>query len=418
MMPANHKGTECPSPESLEAYSRGDLSRAGQSIAEHVAGCNACQSEIARIAAETALKDPRTKQRPAAQSTEEGPLPLFKSQKTDPTALLEPSDVPFVVAGYDIRAYLGGGADGEVFAATEHATGKPVVLRMFVSSPGMNARSVERAIAESAVAAQQTDNRLLPIIHLAPANELVAMVLPFVDGPSLADIIKERRRILKANSYAALGAMGDEQYVSALLKVLRQLVQTLAALHSRDRRFPELRSSSVLVDAAGSAFLADRGLGALMAAGLCPARMTSRSANTWAARAGSTPAGRTPRPSFVSPASQSKSVSAPMEALIDNLHTLHATRPGFISPEEWRAERDVGAAADVFRLGVIMYQALTLHLPFGIAPLSNRTRAPMPPKHLQRLVPAPVDEIIMRCLATRKADRFRTAADIVLPDAG
>ena len=107
-----------------------------------------------------------------------------------------------------------------------------------------------------------------------------------------------------------------------------------------------------------------------------------------------------------------------MEALIDNLHTLHATRPGFISPEEWRAERDIGAPADVFRLGVIMYQALTLRLPFGIAPLSNRTRAPMPPKHLQRLVPAPVDEIIMRCLATRKADRFRTAADIVLPDAG
>src|SRR5262249_7014604 len=115
---------------------------------------------------------------------------------------------------------------------------------------------------------------------------------------------------------------------------------------------------------------------------------------------------------------QSKSVSAPMDALIENLHTLHATRPGFISPEEWRAERETGPVADVFRLGVIMYQALTLRLPFGIAPLSNRTRAPMPPRHLQRLVPPPVDEMIMRCLAIRKADRFRTAADIRFPATG
>jgi len=418
MMPANHKGTECPSSETLEAYSRGNPPRSGQPIADHIAHCPACQSRVARIAAETALKDPRTKQRAAAQSPDVEPVSLFKSQKIASTAILEPSDVPFAVAGYDIRAYLGGGADGEVFAAAEHATGKPVVLRMFASSPGTNARNIERVIAGSAAAAQQTHNRLLPILDLAPANELVATVLPFVDGPSLADIVKERRRILMADSYADSGAMAEEQYVSAILQVLRQTVETVAALHSSGERFPELRSSSVLVDAAGRAFLADRGLGALMAAGLCPARLASRPGSTWAAPAGGTPAAGTPRPAFMSIGSQSKSVSAPMDALIENLHTLHATRPGFISPEEWRAERDIGARADVFRLGVIMYQALTLRLPFGIAPLSNRTRAPMPPRHLQRLVPAPVSEMIMRCLAIRKAERFGTAAEIVFPDAG
>src|SRR5262249_1492919 len=159
----------------------------------------------------------------------------------------------------------------------------------------------------------------------------------------------------KADAYADLGPMADEQYVSAIVKVLGQMVETLAALHSCDQRFPELRSSSVLVDQAGRASLADRGLGALMAPALCPARITSRSAIPWAAPAGGTPAGGTPRPAFMSPSSQAKSVSAPMEAMIENLHTLHATRPGFISPEEWRAERAIGAAADVFRLGVIMY---------------------------------------------------------------
>ena len=298
IMPANHKG-ECPSPEILEAFAHGVLPSPGQSIGEHIEGCRACQSQIARIAAETALKDPNTKQRAAAQPTDEDPLPLFKTQKTD-TSLLEPSDVPFAVAGYDVRAHLGGGADGEVFTAAQHRTGKPVVLRMFVSSPGVNARSVERALADSAMAAQHTDNRVLPIIDLTPANELVAMVLPFVDGPSLADIIKERRRILKANSFADLGAMGEEPYVAAVLKVLRQMVETLAALHSSDRRFPELRSSSLLVNADGHAFLADRGLGGLMAAGLCPARFTSRPpSKTWAAPVGGTPIGGTPRPAAI-----------------------------------------------------------------------------------------------------------------------
>jgi serine/threonine protein kinase len=282
----------------------------------------------------------------------------------------------------------------------------------------MDVRGIQRVIAESATAAGRTANRIMPILDLVSANDLVALVLPFVDGPSLADIVKERRRTLKAESYADSGAISEEQYVSAILKVLRQTVQALATLHSSDQRFPELRSSSVLVDQSGSAWLADRGLGSLIAAGLCPARMTYRPGNTWAAPAGGTPAGGTPRPAFVSNGLQSRNASTPLDALVDNLHTLHATRPGFISPEEWRAERKIGAAADVFRLGVIMYQALTLRLPFGIAPLSNRTRAPMPPRHLQRLVPAPVDDIIMRCLAMRQSERFRTAADIVFPAAG
>src|SRR5262249_38868467 len=102
MMPANHKGTECPSLETLGAYSRGDLPRLDQSIADHIAGCGACQSQISRIAAETALKDPRTRQGSAAPSTDREPVTLFKSQKIAPTAILDPSDVPITVEGYEI----------------------------------------------------------------------------------------------------------------------------------------------------------------------------------------------------------------------------------------------------------------------------------------------------------------------------
>jgi hypothetical protein len=73
----------------------------------------------------------------------------------------------------------------------------------------------------------------------------------------------------------------------------------------------------------------------------------------------------------------------------------------YMAPEQRRGERELDGRADVFALGVILYEMLT-----GTLPLGRFT----PPSDLVRAVPAAFDEIVNRALATERKDRYASAA--------
>jgi tetratricopeptide (TPR) repeat protein/tRNA A-37 threonylcarbamoyl transferase component Bud32 len=89
--------------------------------------------------------------------------------------------------------------------------------------------------------------------------------------------------------------------------------------------------------------------------------------------------------------------------------------PGYMAPEQARGEGDrVGAAADVFGLGAILYEILTVHPPYRggtVAEVLARARdaGPPPPRQLQPAVPKPLDAVCRKALAARPADRYATA---------
>jgi serine/threonine-protein kinase len=91
--------------------------------------------------------------------------------------------------------------------------------------------------------------------------------------------------------------------------------------------------------------------------------------------------------------------------------------PEYISPEQCTGQ-DLDGRADVYSLGVVLYELLTGALPFeGDAarlfsahcrqtPIPPRTRAP------HRRIPAEMEEITMRALAKRPGDRWQTADEM------
>jgi len=90
--------------------------------------------------------------------------------------------------------------------------------------------------------------------------------------------------------------------------------------------------------------------------------------------------------------------------------------PAYMAPEQAAGSPFVGPAADVWALGVMLYEALTGRNPFKadsvpatLANVSNRT--PPNPRALVA-VPADLERIVLKCLEKEPADRYPTAREL------
>lgn len=92
----------------------------------------------------------------------------------------------------------------------------------------------------------------------------------------------------------------------------------------------------------------------------------------------------------------------------------------YMSPEQIEESRDLDHRTDVYSLGVVLYEVLTLKHMFDDATLdellekAKNERPELPSKRApERLVPAELEEICMRCVEKDPADRFQTAHELV-----
>ena len=91
--------------------------------------------------------------------------------------------------------------------------------------------------------------------------------------------------------------------------------------------------------------------------------------------------------------------------------------PAYVAPEQVGG-RQVGFAADIYALGVVMFEMLTGRLPFvGATPMATavlRLEEPAPPpRSFVATIPEPWERVILRCLEREPADRFATVEDVV-----
>jgi len=92
--------------------------------------------------------------------------------------------------------------------------------------------------------------------------------------------------------------------------------------------------------------------------------------------------------------------------------------PRYMAPEQWRGD-PVDGRADIFAVGIILYELLTGCPPFATKSLGElRERVlheePVLPSVVNPALPAAIDPVVRRAIAREPADRYPTAGELAL----
>jgi serine/threonine-protein kinase len=91
--------------------------------------------------------------------------------------------------------------------------------------------------------------------------------------------------------------------------------------------------------------------------------------------------------------------------------------PAYMSPEQLRSSKSVDVRADIWSVGVILYEVLTGKLPFhgdnvGAVFAAILENEPVPPRALRGALPQGLSDVVLRCLRRKPEERFQTVEEL------
>jgi serine/threonine protein kinase len=284
-----------------------------------------------------------------------------------PFADSQHDDSPQVLAvdGFEILEVLGRGGSGVVYKALQVKLNRMVALKVLAAGIHATPRARSRLRAESETIAGFNHPNVVTIHDFGEHQGVPYLCLELVEGGSLADWLTNRTEPVPAPESARI--------VAALARVVQE-AHNLAIVH-RDLKPGNVLLTGPLDDPpdTGRLKLTDFGLAKrLLGSG------TSSSSSSG----------------------------------------MVLGTPSYMAPEQaGTGNGDVGPAVDVYGLGAILYELLTLRAPFrGESPFETvfqvLSQPPQPPSALNPAVPLSLEAICLRCLEKNPARRFGSAAEL------
>jgi serine/threonine protein kinase len=91
--------------------------------------------------------------------------------------------------------------------------------------------------------------------------------------------------------------------------------------------------------------------------------------------------------------------------------------PFYMSPEQILGEKEIDHRADIYSLGVLLYQMACGRRPFEEKNIfgmmeKHRSEQPPPPSEFEPKVTPDLEKVIMRAIAKKKEDRYQSAAEM------
>ena len=257
---------------------------------------------------------------------------------------------------YSIEREVGAGGMATVYLAEDVRHHRKVALK--VLRPDLAATlGPERFLREIEIAAGLTHPHILPLHDSGEADGFLFYVLPYVEGESLRDrLVRE-----------------GELPVDEAVRILRDVVDALAHAHDHGVVHRDIKPDNVMLSGR-HALVTDFGV----------------------AKAVSEATGR----------HQLTTVGVALGT------------PAYMAPEQAEVSDHIDHRADIYAVGALAYELLAGAPPFaGKSPqmvlLAQVTQAPEPVTEHRSTVPAPLSQLVMRCLEKKPADRWQTAEEML-----
>ncbi len=262
-----------------------------------------------------------------------------------------------------LQQVIGQGGMGAVYLAQQSRPRRQVAVKVLLPltplPPNQLAAFLERFRRETDAAASLEHPNIIPVYEYGEYNGLAYLVMPYISGGTLRDVMERE------------GALPLSKAVS----YLEQLAGALDFAHERGVIHRDIKPANILLTPEGRVLLTDFGLVKISAEGQEVLRRLT-------------------------------GPGAPVGT------------PDYMSPEQVLGDQ-VDGRADLYSLGVILYQMVTGVTPFQAdTPMQIAAQhlqiPPNPPRILRPDLPIAAEQVMMRTLEKRPSDRFPKGQDLVV----
>lgn len=289
------------------------------------------------------------------------------------------AELPKEIGPYSIVQSLGRGGMGEVFLAKDPSCGRQVALKRIRPELRSNKTIQSRFLREARVASVLSHPSIVPILAIQTTPPDVYYTMPFVEGETLRQILRSAREEEKE------GAIPKS--IPALTRIFLQVCEAVAYTHSKGIIHRDLKPENIIVGKYGEVMILDWGIA-----------------------------------DFLDQLEKEKPTH--VKKLPGKETDL--TRPGKITGTlaYMAPERLTGGVSsvqtDIYALGVILYQILTLQLPFQRKTIAafrktvDREELIDPVEMAPyRDIPHQLSAVCHRCLAKSASDRYKSVEELI-----
>ncbi len=254
---------------------------------------------------------------------------------------------------YKVEHELGRGATAIVYLAHDLTQSRMVAIKMLRPELA-ESMSAKQFLAEIARVSRLEHPHIAPVIDSGEWERTLYCVLPYMDGGTLRDRIRDTKQMTMADALAITETLAD----------------ALDYVHATGLIHRDVKPENILF-ADGKACLSDFGI-----------------------------------------------ARAIVRATGDSVTTMGMLRgtPGYMSPEQASGERDLDARSDVYSLACVTYEMIAGIPPF-IGPTAqsiiaqHATHAPRPIQVYRPGVPGDIQRVLARAFDTTPADRYQSAGE-------
>ena len=263
---------------------------------------------------------------------------------------LEPGEL--IGDRYELGRQLGSGGMARVYLGHDRLLDRQVAIKVLAEPYASDPQFVERFRREASHAAGLNHPNIVAVYDRGEVDGSYFIVMEYLSGPDLKQVIRRRAPL------PPLEAIDDAQ----------QILAALGAAHRRDVIHRDVKPQNVLLAEDGHLKVTDFGI----------------------ARAGE-------------------------EADMTEAGSVIGTAQ-YLSPEQARGDV-VTAASDCYAVGIVLYEMLTGRVPFDGGPpvavaMKQISDEPVSQRIVEPTVPRELEAVVMRSLAKRPSERYRTAEEM------